>query len=152
AALAPWLEAALAGKATNGEVTLTRANDGARRFQASYIPYCDNDSVRGCYLILSAQQGHDGLHLDDRDQNRLVYIQRLAMIGEMATTLAHDLNQPLSAINSYASALTRMLHAGKPAEETTPIEIGRAQSELQSRFDLVCRLLLEKKKYEYFNT
>src|SRR5207249_9714672 len=26
-------------------------------------------------------------------------------------------------------------------------EIGRAQSELQSRFDLVCRLLLEKKKY-----
>src|SRR5699024_8635458 len=101
AALAPWLEAALAGKATNGEVTLTRANDGARRFQASYIPYCDNDSVRGCYLILSAQQGHDGLHLDDRDQNRLVYIQRLAMIGEMATTLAHDLNQPLSAINSY---------------------------------------------------
>src|SRR5699024_12878494 len=26
----------------------------------------------------------------------------------------------------------------------TPLEIGRATSELQSRFDLVCRLLLEK--------
>src|SRR5699024_12308560 len=28
-------------------------------------------------------------------------------------------------------------------------QIGRAQSELQSRFDLVCRLLLEKKKKRY---
>src|SRR5689334_23501315 len=31
-------------------------------------------------------------------------------------------------------------------EETKHNEIGRAQSELQSQFQLVCRLLLEKKK------
>src|SRR5699024_9356101 len=29
------------------------------------------------------------------------------------------------------------------------VQIGRATSELQSRFDLVCRLLLEKKKKKY---
>src|SRR5690606_39789791 len=30
----------------------------------------------------------------------------------------------------------------------TPVEIGRHTSELQSRENLVCRLLLEKKKYD----
>src|SRR5699024_11388496 len=30
-------------------------------------------------------------------------------------------------------------------------EIGRAHSELQSRFDIVCRLLLEKKKMKQYN-
>src|SRR5699024_12768251 len=33
-----------------------------------------------------------------------------------------------------------------PDGDTAVTEIGRAPSELQSRFDLVCRLLLEKKK------
>src|SRR5437868_11577933 len=34
----------------------------------------------------------------------------------------------------------------KPSRENLFAKIGRATSELQSRFDLVCRLLLEKKK------
>src|SRR5699024_11737589 len=35
---------------------------------------------------------------------------------------------------------------GLPSKSLTVLKIGRATSELQSRFDLVCRLLLEKKK------
>src|SRR5699024_12151028 len=36
-------------------------------------------------------------------------------------------------------------HGMQIADPQYAVEIGRAQSELQSRFDLVCRLLLEKK-------
>jgi two-component system sensor kinase FixL len=31
-------------------------------------------------------------------QNELVHVSRLTAMGEMASTLAHELNQPLSAI------------------------------------------------------
>lgn len=37
---------------------------------------------------------------------------RLVMLGEMATTLAHELNQPLAAIASYAAGLRNLLERG----------------------------------------
>ena len=37
-------------------------------------------------------------------QQQLQHAQRLASLGEMASTLAHELNQPLMALSNYASA------------------------------------------------
>ena len=42
-------------------------------------------------------------------QSELVHISRLTAMGEMASTLAHELNQPLSAIANYLKGLHRML-------------------------------------------
>ena len=42
-------------------------------------------------------------------QAELVHISRLTAMGEMASTLAHELNQPLSAIANYLSGLRRLL-------------------------------------------
>src|SRR5689334_24101755 len=44
------------------------------------------------------------------------------------------------------SALAHALARLGPVPALTLVEIGRATSELQSQFHLVCRLLLEKKK------
>jgi two-component system sensor kinase FixL len=46
-------------------------------------------------------------------QGELVHVTRLTALGEMSSTLAHELNQPLSAIGNYLSGLRRML--GSPA-------------------------------------
>ncbi|HEX9209130.1 MAG TPA: PAS domain S-box protein [Bradyrhizobium sp.] len=46
-------------------------------------------------------------------QSELVHISRLTAMGEMASTLAHELNQPLSAIANYVKGSQRLL-AGKP--------------------------------------
>lgn len=43
---------------------------------------------------------------------------RLVTMGEMASTLAHELNQPLSAIASYAAGSLNLLRAGKATPET----------------------------------
>ena len=45
-------------------------------------------------------------------QSELVHVCRLSTMGEMATGLAHELNQPLSAIANYASGCNRRLQAG----------------------------------------
>lgn len=42
-------------------------------------------------------------------QSELVHISRLTALGEMASTLAHELNQPLSAIANYLKGSKRLL-------------------------------------------
>jgi two-component system sensor kinase FixL len=42
-------------------------------------------------------------------QTELVHISRLSAMGEMASALAHELNQPLTAINSYLNGSRRMM-------------------------------------------
>ncbi len=42
-------------------------------------------------------------------QSELVHISRLTAMGEMASTLAHEINQPLSAITNYISGSRRLL-------------------------------------------
>ncbi|MFW6076898.1 MAG: sensor histidine kinase [Hyphomicrobiales bacterium] len=42
-------------------------------------------------------------------QSELVHISRLTAMGEMASTLAHELNQPLSAIANYLKGCRRLL-------------------------------------------
>lgn len=42
-------------------------------------------------------------------QSELVHVSRLSAMGEMASTLAHELNQPLSAISNYMKGSRRLL-------------------------------------------
>src|SRR3954447_21443866 len=44
-------------------------------------------------------------------QSELVHVSRLSAMGEMASTLAHELNQPLAAISNYMNGSRRLLGA-----------------------------------------
>jgi len=46
-----------------------------------------------------------------RLRDELAHIARLGTMGEMATGMAHELNQPLTAITNYASSLRSLLQA-----------------------------------------
>jgi two-component system sensor kinase FixL len=52
-------------------------------------------------------------------QSELVHISRLTAMGEMASTLAHELNQPLSAISNYLKGSRRMLEAASDERSVT---------------------------------
>ena len=47
-----------------------------------------------------------------QDRERLAQMDRLHTLGEMAAGIAHEVNQPLTAISNYAQAGRRMLEAG----------------------------------------
>ncbi|MGZ5926511.1 MAG: PAS domain S-box protein [Rhizomicrobium sp.] len=55
-------------------------------------------------------------------QAELVHMARFTALGEMATTLAHELNQPLTAIASYLNGARRLLDGGR--EEDLPMTRG----------------------------
>ncbi|MEQ8666821.1 MAG: ATP-binding protein [Rhodospirillales bacterium] len=50
-----------------------------------------------------------------RHEAGIAHLQRLNVVGEMATTLAHELNQPLTSISSYAQGCVDRLRPGEPA-------------------------------------
>jgi two-component system sensor kinase FixL len=48
----------------------------------------------------------------DELQAELVHVARLSTMGQMASAIAHELNQPLTAVGNYAGALGRLLVSG----------------------------------------
>ena len=50
-------------------------------------------------------------------QDRLTHVARLTTLGEMTAGIAHEINQPLTAISMYAQSGVRMLDAGIPRPE-----------------------------------
>jgi two-component system sensor kinase FixL len=47
------------------------------------------------------------------NQERLAHVGRLSMLGEMSAGIAHEINQPLTAISVYADSSMRLLEANK---------------------------------------
>ena len=65
-------------------------------------------------------------------QTELIHISRVTAMGEMASALAHELNQPLAAITNYLRGSTRIL--GRP----TP-DLGRLREALDRAGDQALR-------------
>ena len=76
-------------------------------------------------LDISAQRRAE--ELSRQQQERLQAAARLATVGEMASLLGHELNQPLAAIASYASGSLNLI--GQP-DSPTPALIVRFASSL----------------------
>ena len=59
-------------------------------------------------------------------QAELLHVSRLSAAGEMASALAHELNQPLTAATSAIQAVRRMLASSPPAAEGPATEMREA--------------------------
>ena len=69
------------------------------------------------FLDISEQRRVE--ELSRASQERLQATARLATVGEMASLLSHELNQPLAAISSYATGSINLLRA-QAAAQTAP--------------------------------
>jgi two-component system sensor histidine kinase DctS len=67
------------------------------------------------FLDISEQRRVE--ELSRASQERLQATARLATVGEMASLLSHELNQPLAAISSYATGSLNLLGAGGAAAQ-----------------------------------
>ncbi|MEI9928557.1 MAG: PAS domain-containing protein [Sphingomonas sp.] len=82
-----------------------------------------NDEVTGLFCQAHDVTSHVVALEEVRTlQAKLIHLSRVNAMGTMAKTLAHELNQPLTAISNY-SAICRHLIAGRPGE---PAELERS--------------------------
>lgn len=63
-------------------------------------------------------------------QEQLLFTSRMMSVGEMAATIAHELNQPLAAIVNYLNGSLRLVDAaGGPAQVQRALAAARTQAE-----------------------
>ncbi|WP_307437361.1 sensor protein FixL [Labrys monachus] len=74
-------------------------------------------------------------------QAELVHISRLSAMGEMASALAHELNQPLAAISNYMKGSRRLLAASRdPNAEKIESALDRAAEQAIRAGQIIRRL------------
>ena len=75
-----------------------------------------------------------------RRQNELVHVTRLSNMGEMATGIAHELNQPLSAIVNFANGCARRLRMDIGGKEELLHALGQISAQAGRAGEIIKRL------------
>lgn len=63
-------------------------------------------------IILDATEQEESKRKERQNRDQLTHVARLSTLGEMAAGIAHEINQPLTAITTYAQACLRFIEAG----------------------------------------
>ncbi len=100
------------GRNWEGEITYQ-----GRAYSLLMTPIVDLDYVNIYGRDITAIREAESLAREH--QQELVHVCRLSTMGEMATGLAHELNQPLSAIANYANGCARRLQAAADGGDLT---------------------------------
>jgi len=82
-----------------------------------------------------------------RQEERIAHTARLITMGEMASTLAHELNQPLSAIANYCNGCIARMQAGASMEELLPA-MRKAAAQAERAGKVIARIRAFVKKSE----
>jgi len=73
-------------------------------------------------------------------QSELVHVSRLTAMGEMASSLAHELNQPLSAITSYLRGAVTLLKSEHTDKQRVIEALDRGAAQTLRAGDIIKRL------------
>jgi C4-dicarboxylate-specific signal transduction histidine kinase len=73
-------------------------------------------------------------------QDELAHVARVSTMGEMAAGLAHEINQPLGAIASFAEGGLRLIEAGSPDLERIGHAIGEVADQAKRAGRIIGRL------------
>lgn len=88
------------------------------------------DAGQACWVLTAADVSPQVARLREETQQaeRLLFTSRMMSVGEMAATLAHELNQPLAAIVNYLNGSLRLLERAGPAPVLTAVAAAREQA------------------------
>ncbi|MGF6312915.1 two-component system sensor kinase FixL [Bradyrhizobium sp. i1.8.4] len=73
-------------------------------------------------------------------QSELVHVSRLTAMGEMASSIAHEINQPLSAITNYMRGAKALLSSDKPDANRIGDALEHAAQQALRAGDIIKRL------------
>ena len=80
-------------------------------------------------------------------QEQLMHMDRVSMMGEMAAGIAHEINQPLTAINTYANAVERRLKMGETNVDTLKQLLDKISKASLRASDVISRLRIMLKPH-----
>lgn len=83
-------------------------------------------------------------------QAQLMHMTRISAMDEMGAAIAHELNQPLTAILLYLQAVSRKARGGDPLDEKAMAVMGKAVQEAERAGEIIQRMrqFVEKREPE----
>jgi PAS domain S-box-containing protein len=109
------IDMAQGGERVDFDIALAGPGQPRRRISSTLVPHAEGHGrVLGFYAF--AQDITERVRIQEelhRQHEQLAHASRVSTLGELATALAHELNQPLTAVLSNAHATLR-LHAARP--------------------------------------
>ncbi len=130
------------GEAFDGEITNYR-KDGTAYTLAWHMAPIRNDAGTVINWIaiqrdITEQKRQAELH--QKHQDELAHVSRLSMMGEMASGLAHELNQPLAAIANYARGGMRRMDGQGLADAPLRDALQRIAAQAERSGQIIQRL------------
>ncbi|WP_416399948.1 PAS domain S-box protein [Alicycliphilus denitrificans] len=83
-----------------------------------------------------------------RQAERAESVSRLITMGEMASSVAHELNQPLTAISNYCSGMVSRIQGGQLSEEALLAALKKTAHQAQRAGQIIQRIRAFVKKSE----
>ncbi len=113
-------------------------DQGEQVYSLLFVPISDlgyvNIYARDTTAVRRAEQE------SRQHQSELVHVCRLSTMGEVATGMAHELNQPLSAIVNYAKGASRRLQGGMLDTEPLVEAMRQISAQAQRAGEIIRRL------------
>jgi PAS domain S-box-containing protein len=110
-----WTAAVSTGEPFQYEFRCRRAADDAYRWcVSSALPLRDQDGrvIKWFGTVVDLHDRKEAQQALQMTQAELARVSRLTTMGELAASIAHEVNQPLTAVTNNSSACLRLLAAG----------------------------------------
>ncbi len=134
---------------------------GGQAFPVDYscTPVREQDAISGAVLVFrditekkrqqeALQQALDELK---EQQQKLTHVSRLSIMGEMAAGIAHEVNQPLTAISNYAQVCNRMLARDEPPMDSVQEALDKIGVQARRAGEVIARIRRFVKKPEHID-
>jgi PAS domain S-box-containing protein len=136
-----WEEGAKRGAAYEVELRMRRADGEYRRFRSRAVPTYDDEGRLARWLgtnsdIEEQKRAEEALR---EMETELAHMARLTTLGELAASLAHELNQPLAAVATNAGASLRWLDRPVPNLAQAMDAVRRIASDAQRATDVIAQ-------------
>ena len=146
------LDLTLAGQAPPGGIEMRVMHRDGHRFDVRmYLSPLIDSSGRQVGWMASMNDITERKRMEEetlRHQERLEQTSRLITMGEMASSLAHELNQPLSAIANYCMGSVNRLKSGDYRREDILAAMEKASAQAERAGKIIRRIRAFVKKSE----
>ena len=103
-----------AGDGAGGELLARRKDGGGTPVEVALSPMPTEQGMFVLASVVDITERRRVERMTARQRDELAHLSRVAMLGELSGSLAHELNQPLTAILSNAQAAQRFLAQSPP--------------------------------------
>jgi PAS domain S-box-containing protein len=142
--VAESLRAAIAGTDTRWSASYRfRREDGSHADildRGFIIRAPDGAALRAVGAMSDVTEQHRTQSEMRRMQAELIHVSRLSAMGTMASTLAHELNQPLTALSNFISGTRRLAEKPEVPREVLTEALGGAEAAAQRAGEILRRL------------